>query len=208
MIPCDFPWSLTFFHNLPCSRTRVAGSAWTPAIRRTAPNHSQFRLLARAIWGVFPCRNVLLDSNGGPNHLGNTCDAPLIADARYETVHRHPQYYYLGHFSRFVPRGSRRVAMQTVVAGDTPPERADEAPDGSVYNLTGSVAYGECPRGPPRAVALRRPGDSAIVVVILNCDEDAATVRIELPVLVGGTARAVQRTIPAHAIQTYVLRVS
>lgn len=55
--------------------------------------------------------NILLDSTGGPNHLGNLCDAPMVASADYDSVHLHPQYWYLGHFSKFVPPGSKVIRM-------------------------------------------------------------------------------------------------
>jgi len=56
--------------------------------------------------------NLILDHEGGPNHLSNFCDAPMIADLRpgsSRSVHIQPTYYYLGHFSRFLPPGSVRL---------------------------------------------------------------------------------------------------
>ena len=60
--------------------------------------------------------NLLVDSKGGPNHLGNVCDAPLVAAPDFGTVHVQPKYYFLGHFSKFVPPGSVRV--HSAVVGD------------------------------------------------------------------------------------------
>ena len=42
--------------------------------------------------------NVLLDATGGPNHLNNTCDAPMVADSSFDQVYLHPQFHFLGHF--------------------------------------------------------------------------------------------------------------
>lgn len=54
--------------------------------------------------------NIILDENGGPNHVGNYCDAPVIADTRADTLIFESSYYYIGHFSRFIVPGSVRIA--------------------------------------------------------------------------------------------------
>lgn len=54
--------------------------------------------------------NLLLDSRGGPNHLANNCDAPVICDPDHAAVRLQPTYHVLGHFSRHLPPGSRAVA--------------------------------------------------------------------------------------------------
>jgi glucosylceramidase len=54
--------------------------------------------------------NIVLDQRGGPNHVGNFCDAPIIVDTTTKEVRYSAAFYYLGHFSRHVPPGSRRVA--------------------------------------------------------------------------------------------------
>lgn len=55
--------------------------------------------------------NMLLDETGGPNHVGNYCDAPIIADTRTGTVIYESSYYYIGHFSRFVCTGAKRIGF-------------------------------------------------------------------------------------------------
>ncbi len=52
--------------------------------------------------------NLLLDEHGGPNHVGNFCSAPLLADGHGGYTHE-SSYWYLGHFARFVRPGARRV---------------------------------------------------------------------------------------------------
>ncbi len=54
--------------------------------------------------------NVLLDENGGPNHVGNFCFAPIHADTRTGELIYTNSYYYIGHFSKFVRPGARRIA--------------------------------------------------------------------------------------------------
>ena len=53
--------------------------------------------------------NILLDERGGPNHVGNFCYAPVIADTRDGSLHYTSSYYYIGHFSRFIRPGARRI---------------------------------------------------------------------------------------------------
>lgn len=58
--------------------------------------------------------NLLVDFEGGPNHLGNMCDAPIVTLEDFSDVHVQPKYYYFGHISKFVPPGSVRVESSTV----------------------------------------------------------------------------------------------
>jgi len=53
--------------------------------------------------------NMLLDETGGPNHVNNLCSAPIIADTRNDRLLFQSSYYYLGHFSRFIRPGARRI---------------------------------------------------------------------------------------------------
>ncbi len=54
--------------------------------------------------------NVLLDENGGPNHVGNFCFAPVHADTKTGQLTYTNSYYYIGHFSKFVRPGAKRIA--------------------------------------------------------------------------------------------------
>ncbi|HEY1953585.1 MAG TPA: glycoside hydrolase family 30 beta sandwich domain-containing protein [Gemmatimonadaceae bacterium] len=54
--------------------------------------------------------NVLLDEQGGPNHVGNFCFAPIHADTRTGELIYTNSYYYIGHFSKFIRPGARRIA--------------------------------------------------------------------------------------------------
>jgi len=53
--------------------------------------------------------NVLLDETGGPNHVGNFCFAPLHADTRTGELIYTNAYYYIGHFSKFIKPGAKRI---------------------------------------------------------------------------------------------------
>lgn len=54
--------------------------------------------------------NILLDEKGGPNHVGNFCFAPVHADTRTGQLIYTNAYYYIGHFSKFIQPGAKRVA--------------------------------------------------------------------------------------------------
>ena len=56
--------------------------------------------------------NLILDENGGPNHVGNYCSAPIIVDTRSQDILYQSSYYYLGHFSRFIKRGDRIIECE------------------------------------------------------------------------------------------------
>lgn len=53
--------------------------------------------------------NILLDENGGPNHKGNFCFAPIHADIKSGELIYTPSYYYIGHFSKFIRPNAKRV---------------------------------------------------------------------------------------------------
>lgn len=53
--------------------------------------------------------NLLLDEKGGPNHVGNLCDAPIMYDKENDILNVNLSYYYIGHFSRFVKPGAKRI---------------------------------------------------------------------------------------------------
>jgi glucosylceramidase len=55
--------------------------------------------------------NLILDENGGPNNVGNFCDAPIIADTKTQEIHYNSSYYYIGQFSKFVKPGAVRVEV-------------------------------------------------------------------------------------------------
>lgn len=77
--------------------------------------------------------NIVLDQRGGPNHVGNFCDAPVIVDTNTKEVRYGPSFYYIGQFSRFVKPGAHRIgsdggpaAVQSI---------AFQNPDGSLVAI-------------------------------------------------------------------------
>lgn len=59
--------------------------------------------------------NVMLDKQGGPNHVNNFCYAPIQADTRTGQLTYANSYYYIGHFSKFVRPGARRIISSPMV---------------------------------------------------------------------------------------------
>lgn len=57
--------------------------------------------------------NILLDETGGPNHVGNFCFAPVHADTRTGKLIYTNAYYYIGHFSKFIRPGARRISSSS-----------------------------------------------------------------------------------------------
>merc|ERR1712000_443213 len=64
--------------------------------------------------------NLLLDSSGGPTCIGPSktgictpdighCDAPILANIKKQSIEIRDAYWFMGHFSRFIPRGSKVV---------------------------------------------------------------------------------------------------
>jgi glucosylceramidase len=53
--------------------------------------------------------NILLDEKGGPNHVQNFCFAPIHANTATGELIYTNEYYYIGHFSKFIRPGAKRV---------------------------------------------------------------------------------------------------
>jgi glucosylceramidase len=57
--------------------------------------------------------NVLLDERGGPNHVGNFCFAPVHANTKTGDLTYLSSFYYIGHFSKFIQPGAKRIASSS-----------------------------------------------------------------------------------------------
>ena len=55
--------------------------------------------------------NLVLDEKGGPNHVGNFCDAPMMYDTVNKKLHKQLSLDYIGHFSRFIKPGAVRLGV-------------------------------------------------------------------------------------------------
>ena len=58
---------------------------------------------------AWPDWNILLDEKGGPNHVGNFCFAPVHADTKTGELTYLNSFYYIGHFSKFIRPGAKRI---------------------------------------------------------------------------------------------------
>lgn len=74
--------------------------------------------------------NVLLDEKGGPNHVGNFCFAPVHADLSNGSLIYTSSYYYIGHFSKYIQPGAKRISA--VASRDKLLTTAYQNPDGSI----------------------------------------------------------------------------
>ncbi len=54
--------------------------------------------------------NILLDETGGPNHVQNFCFSPIHADTKTGELIYTPEYYYIGHFSKFIRPNAKRLS--------------------------------------------------------------------------------------------------
>ncbi|MEX2443614.1 MAG: glycoside hydrolase family 30 protein [Alkalispirochaeta sp.] len=118
--------------------------------------------------------NIVLDETGGPNHVGNYCDAPIIADTKSGELHYNSSYWYIGHFSRFVSPGSTRI---------------DSRSAGSYVEGVSHVAF-ETPEG-------------SIVTVVMNESDRDYTLRVK-PTGTQEDLSMVSIEIPAHGIITAI----
>ncbi|GHN00558.1 glycosyl hydrolase [Cytophagales bacterium WSM2-2] len=74
--------------------------------------------------------NILLDETGGPNHVKNFCMAPIHAVVQTGELLYTNSYYYIGHFSKFIKPGAKRV--QTTSSRTPLLSTAFVNPDGSL----------------------------------------------------------------------------
>lgn len=53
--------------------------------------------------------NLCLDTRGGPNWSNNFVDSPVIVNGT--EFYKQPMFYAMGHFSKFIKRGSVRISV-------------------------------------------------------------------------------------------------
>ena len=82
---------------------------------------------------IFCDWNLLLDEKGGPNHVGNFCDAPIMADTKNDKVYIRDSYYYIGHFSKFVKKGAKRIGCSKWT--DNLETVSFKNPDGTIVSI-------------------------------------------------------------------------
>ncbi len=77
--------------------------------------------------------NMVLDERGGPNHVGNFCSAPIIADTTTGEVHFQSSYYYIGQFAKFIRPGA--VRLLTAATSDSLEVTSFINTDGSIVTV-------------------------------------------------------------------------
>ena len=55
--------------------------------------------------------NMMLDYHGGPTHIHNRCNSPIMLTKKGNDYTKNLPYYYIGHFSRFIKPGAKRIAF-------------------------------------------------------------------------------------------------
>lgn len=55
--------------------------------------------------------NLVLDGQGGPNHVGNYCDAPFLYHVETGVLEERASYSYIRHFSKNILPGAKRIGF-------------------------------------------------------------------------------------------------
>ncbi|KAJ8711400.1 hypothetical protein PYW07_008642 [Mythimna separata] len=63
--------------------------------------------------------NMCLNKDGGPNWNGNNVDSTVIVLPELGQFIKQPTFYAMGHISKFVPRGSRRIQVTSNEEGSS-----------------------------------------------------------------------------------------
>lgn len=53
--------------------------------------------------------NLILDEVGGPNHVKNFCESPIMYDTKKKCLYYNSPYYYIGHFSKYIKEKAIRI---------------------------------------------------------------------------------------------------
>jgi len=101
------------------------GFYWAPPEEKAAhpryvPVHRYARDLVEGLnhWFVgWIDWNLVLDRNGGPNHVNNLCAAPVMVDTATGEIYVTPLLDVLTHFSGYLQPGDRVVEVKTATPG-------------------------------------------------------------------------------------------
>lgn len=95
-------------------------------------------------------RNICLNEKGGPTWKDNYIDSPIIVAPEKGEFYKQPMFYAMGHVSKFVPRGSRRIHLADIKC-----ETTMERPHFTISKRPEPVTY----------VAFLTPHDTIVVVI-------------------------------------------
>lgn len=116
------------YYDIKDGRMNLVGEWWTgEKYARHIINDLNSYTCAWCDW------NLVLDERGGPNHVSNFCDAPIICDTKQDIVHFNSPYYYIAHFSKFIPEDSEVLASACQVEGLE--SLAAVRPDGQIVTV-------------------------------------------------------------------------
>jgi glucosylceramidase len=87
--------------------------------------------------------NILLDEKGGPNHVQNYCYAPIIGDTRSGKLIYTNAYYYIGHLSKFIRPGAKRIECSS--SRSPLLSTAFKNPDGRIVVVVMNQTAGDMP---------------------------------------------------------------
>eukprot|EP00439_Symbiodinium_sp_Y106_P049138 s2314_g6.t1 len=101
--------------------------------------------------------NLLLNEDGGPNHVGNVTE---------QQIHLHPQFFFLGHFAKYIIPGSKRLLTSV---RNTP------------RYIGATRRYGTCSaQDGLQAAAFVRP-DGLVATVVLNAADLPISFKLQMP---------------------------
>ena len=55
--------------------------------------------------------NMVLDNKGGPNHVKNYCNSPIMLNKDNTEYIKTPSFYYIAQFSKYINPGAKRIAF-------------------------------------------------------------------------------------------------
>lgn len=61
--------------------------------------------------------NLMLNEIGGPNHVGNFCESPIMFNRTTKELMFLPSYYYIGHFSKYLSKEHIRIETSCLKEG-------------------------------------------------------------------------------------------
>lgn len=111
--------------------------------------------------------NIVLDENGGPNHAGNFCDAPMIFRTAEQRLDVNLSFRYIRHFSGYIRPGARRIGFSRYT--DRLEVTAFQNPDRTVAVVLLNRSNGDLPavlRLDGRLLELSAARDSISTVLI------------------------------------------
>jgi len=100
--------------------------------------------------------NLALDTTGGFNWANNPQSSPIIANAAAGEFYKNTQYYAMGHFSKFISPGTKRIATNPQYVTDSDPDQFGDKFDLGVFLRpdNGIVVVAVNSHNEPQAVTL------------------------------------------------------